>query len=118
MIARALSLLGLMKRSEHERLKNEAINAYCRLNDSLRDERNSAQAELKRVAWDIAGYKSSIAEQADEIAALKAESDTRYDLLSSACAEIEALRPDALKWRNYLKRSRDRKAGKKGVANG
>lgn len=142
MIARALSLLGLMKRSEHAAEKLRIANSYAArifgLEDDLRVARESlkiekdagaeAEERFKRAATDLAEQAGEIARQDDTIERMAWEikrhedeirerKQVQYDL-ARARLEIEALRPDALKWRNYLKRSRDRKAGKKGVANG
>ncbi len=65
----------------------------------LQDEKSELSATLKLFVTDLEGE-------------VQEHKKTKYDL-ARARLEIEALRPDAQKWRDYLKRSRDRKAGKK-----
>ncbi|AJA07411.1 hypothetical protein SKP52_02380 [Sphingopyxis fribergensis] len=163
MIALALKALGLMRVSEHERIKNAEILRYTRLNDSLRNERNDAQDKFQRAATDLAAldvteWSSHIGDPPDGDSPLLCVYDAgigyAYDRLAEwlgvddyemgdgseeyatdvgrtganvlvaagftnddgdllGAAELNAMKHDAQKWRDYLKRSRDRKAGKK-----
>ena len=111
-IDKALSALGLMRVAEHERLTRLKTAALDTISQSYVGElRASTDLEVK--------YKAAIKDLAvarDEVVALKADREELRDELSSQddriCnmeAEIASLRPDAQKWRDYLKRSRDRK---------
>lgn len=114
MIARALSLLGLMKRSEHERIVAEnddrAYDSWIKMineRDFYVDEYKALEAKFKRAA-------TNLAEQAEEIASLKAANAALINGNAKLAKEVHTLRPDAQKWRASLKRSRDRKAARKG----
>lgn len=108
-----LHTLGLMKRSEHERIVAEndekafaAWNKSMTARDEMRIERDGADERFKRAATDLAA-------QAEEIKTLK--------------IRLHYAEPRAKKWDDSLKRSRDRKAaaadrkrmaGKMGKGNG
>lgn len=91
MIARALSALGLMKRSEHEAVKRQAA-ADKQLIEHLRADVAAYDAKFKLAA-------ANLAKQADEIAGLHRSN-------AGFAAQVEALRPDALLWR----KARDKRA--------
>lgn len=88
---RLLKALGLMRVSEHEAVASEnAIVTEANIN--LRYRLREVNKALRHVESTRDGWKASATSYAEELA---------------------SLRPDAQKWRDYLKRSRDRKAGKK-----
>lgn len=94
-LTKALSAIGLMRVSEHE--------ATCRpLRERLFD------SEQKRIHWQG---------EANEANAKFKQAITDLEAKVRECdgwkAAALAMEPDALKWRDYLKRSRDRKAAKK-----
>lgn len=109
MIARALSALGLMKRAEHERIVDDLdMQAYSRWRDA-QTELDKLDAKFKLAATDLEAEVIASESYGDQVVSLNAELARLHEI-------IDALRPDAQKWRNSLKRSRDRRAGKKGVA--
>lgn len=85
------------------------------------------EAKFKRAATDLAAQAEEIEGlRGDVVAAEKAADDFKRKLIDAEHEiaaysngakilhdAIEALTPDAQKWRDYLKRSRDRKAGRK-----
>lgn len=117
MIARALSALGLMKRSEHERIVAEnddrAYDSWIKMineRDFYVDEYKVLEAKFKLAATDLA-------KQADELNDAKLHIDhLGITFLQSLADAVQDYQADALKWRNSLKRSRDRKAAKQGTA--
>lgn len=109
MIALALKSLGLMRVSEHEALLADA-KADVAWHESVAHgysiQLADVTAKFKRAATDLAA-------QAEETDRLRAELGAEALAIAGLHNEIMALRPDAQKWRDYLKRSRDRKAGRK-----
>lgn len=103
MISPILNALGLMKRSEHEAVKLRSA-ADGQLIRRLIDERDDWQGRFKLAATDLA-------KQAEEIAHFD-ECEKRLDADRNFWRE-QALRDErpAQMWRDYLKRSRDRKKG-------
>ena len=77
--------------------------------DNWRDSSKEWEAKFKVAATDLA-------KQAEEIADLKDDLRFADAVLAAQKRDVDAFKADAQKWRNSLKRSRDRKAGKKGVA--
>lgn len=109
MIALALKSLGLMRVSEHEaatlRLE-ESIASREREIDHVVSERNEALAKFKRAATDLA-------KQAEELNEAKLHIDHLGITFNQRLADaVQDYQGDAQKWRNSLKRSRDRKAAK------
>lgn len=113
MISRALSALGLMRVSEHERIVIERDHWFKEA-AKYRDQFLDLSVEHQDCAGKITGLslRASAAEIARE--AFVKENMALTASLAQRTNEIASLRPDALKWRNYLKRSRDRKAARKG----
>ena len=106
MIARALSALGLIKRSEHER----EIEI---LKDILEETRAAELLYLNK--FKLAA--TDLAKQAEEIEALRfslsfacSSADRDDDTIIGLQAEIASLRPDALLWRA----AREKRAARKG----
>ena len=128
-MTRLLSLFGLMRVSEHERLLHhevlQSIKASNRESD-LRAEKNSAIKGEAKLANDLitakatihdleAKYKQAVADlekQAGEIAGYKHRAALADDLLNAQSAEILSLRPDALAMRRKRQMDRDRRKGR------
>ena len=120
-----LAKFGLMKRSEHE--------AVAKANKGLLRDILAERAKFKLAATDLAAQAEEIAAYKEGAAILhKAVTDRGVEnerltlgwekcasdlilvrrQLDDSEAELALTRPDAQKWRAYLKRSRDRRAGK------
>lgn len=87
-----------MLKSTHEALIEKAREEEA-------DTVSYLEAKFKKAVKDIAGLTEDVA-QAEKVA------DARARKIAELNAEIAALKPDAEKWRDSLKRSRDRKAAK------
>lgn len=123
MIALALKALGLMRVSEHERITSlffeqiEIIDSEC----------DDWEAKFKRAATDLAAqaeeregfqrqYRKDILEKAilrNRVETAESEIDELKGCFNQRLADaVQDYQGDAQKWRNSLKRSRDRKAAK------
>lgn len=101
-----LHTIGLMTRAEHERIVQAEILQSIKAANRASDEKgfrfkaekraDELEAKFKRAVTDLAA-------QAEEIAEWKT-------IANDLGAIVEATKDDARKWRDYLKRSRDRKA--------
>ena len=103
MISRALSALGLMKRSEHEARMDAYRDDWQALLDNVIEDRDAWEAKFKLAATDLA-------KQAEEIERLNREVDGKIGVIDSLYTRIDELRPDALLWRA----ARDKRAARKG----
>ncbi len=95
-LTKALSAIGLMRVSEHER----EIEV---LKDILEETRAAELLYLNK-------FKKAVTDLEQVVRA----NETMASGNALLTREVASLRPDAQKWRDSLKRSRDRKAAKKG----
>lgn len=107
-MTRLLSLVGLMRVSEHKRRTDSFFEQFESLNDDL-DEMTAkfkqAVADLEKQAGEIALLKSDVSELQGHLY------DARHDLGVSRQQAAELL-PDALAMRRKRQRDRDLKAAK------
>lgn len=109
-MSKLLNALGLMKRSEHEAVEQDR--------DDWRDKSMEQSVEISELTAKFKLASTDLAKQAEEIKGARQAIEYWKSEAVAARNEANALRPYALKWRDYLKRSRDRKEAKKGVSRG
>lgn len=125
-MTRLLSLFGLMRVSEHERLTDELDNdAFASWNkaitdrDDMRMQRDDWQAKHASVCTKLdemtAKFKRAVTDlekQAGEIARLKTTVAEHRESFAELTSEIAELLPDALAMRRKRQRDRELKAAK------
>ena len=117
-MTRLLSLVGLMRVSEHEEAKLQALADEQRI--ALRDTNLATAREtissLTALNRDLeAKYKRAVADlekQAGEIAALREANSSLASGNALLSKEVIALRPDALAMRRKRQMDRDRRKGR------
>lgn len=121
MIARALSALGLMTMSEHERIvaenDNRAYDSWIRMineRDFYVDEYKALEAKFKLAATDLAKQAEEIAQMKVDMSRAAEAADNYLNWIAGLEAEVQALRPDAEAMRKKRAADRKRMAGKRG----
>lgn len=128
LIDKALSCVGLMRVSEHlakvDKIDNEAFTAWNTAktaSDEWEAKFKKAVTDLEKRDREVEALKADLAEREMLNHSLDAERNElidlaagRLEIINGMSVEILALRPDALLWRN----ARDKRAGKRGKANG
>lgn len=109
-LTRTLSAIGLGKKPTQP-IQSEIAEYIADLKranearDNWRDSSKEWEAKFKTAATDLEAEVIASESYGDQVVSLNAELARLHEI-------IDALRPDAQKWRNSLKRSRDRKAAK------
>lgn len=124
LIDKALSCVGLMRVAEHGRkvevlvdLLDETRAAEKLYADKFKkavtdlEKRDREVAELKGECVEL---RRSLRQRTNDLDHIEGQEELSERLIAELRDEIASLRPDALLWRN----ARDKRAGKRGKANG